>query len=335
MTHMEELYRILRNSHVQAQGIVDTVSEPLLVLDETLRVQTANRAFFETFQVDRDETIGQPLHELGNGQWNIADLQRLLVEVIPRAAAIINYEVEHEFPALGRRTMLLTARRLHHPDSPSRLMLLSILDVTERYQRDAAREMLFDELRHRMKNLLSVTQSIARQTSTENRTAEEYRDDFLGRFEALVDAQDLAFSDQGEGALSALVERVLMPYTPQPDAIVLESGSAIRLAPQTLQSLSLVLHELATNAAKYGALSVKGGTVRIGWQLEDNPSQLHLRWAENGGPPVTPPEDTGFGTRLIRTAIAYSLGGHVEQDYAQDGLVTQIVIPLGEAHVSR
>ena len=328
--HMEDLYRLLRTEHVQAQGIVDTITDPLLVLDSNLCVQAASRSFFETFKVDRYETIGQPLRELGNGQWDIPELHRLLEEVIPKATAIVNYEVEHEFPDLGRRTMLVTARTLHHPDRHSHTMLLPIVDATDSQRRDAAKDMLFGELRHRMKNLLAVAQSLSRHTATEGRTAEEYRDEFLGRFGALVEAQDLAFATQGDTGLKALIERILRPYGIS-DAVVFEGDEAVDLTPRTIMSLSLVLHELATNAAKYGALSVPGGQVRIRWQLEDDNSRLRLRWVESGGPPVTPPATTGYGTKLIDSATTYSLGGEVEQRYAPGGLETELVIPLGGA----
>jgi two-component sensor histidine kinase len=327
--NMEDLYRLLRTGHVQAQGIVDTIADPLLVLDGGLCVQAASRSFLETFGVDRDETIGQPLHELGNGQWDIPELRRLLVEVIPKTTAIVNYEVEHDFPRLGRRTMLLTARTLHHPDSGSRSMLLAIVDATDRHRQDLAKDMLFGELRHRMKNLLGVAQSIARQTTTAGRSAEEYRDTFLGRFNALVEAQDLAFSEQHQAGLSELLDRIFAPYSADPGAITVEPGPAIELSPGKVMSLSLVLHELATNAVKYGALSLSEGRLHVGWRLEDDNSKLRIDWFESGVPLATTPATTGYGTKLIQSAITYSLRGKLEQEYATDGFRAQIVIPLG------
>lgn len=328
---MEDLYRILRSSHVQAQGIVDTVAEPLLVLDASLCIQSASRSFFETFKVARDETIGQPLYELGNGQWDIPDLRLLLLEVIPKSATVINFKVEHDFPELGRRTMLLTARTLHHPDNGSHSMLLSIEDATERTQRDAVKDMVVSELRHRMKNLLAVTRSIARQTTTEGRSAEEYRDAFLGRFSALVDAEGLAFAEKDETGLKAVVDRILAPYSPTPQAVLTQPGADIELAPRIITSISLVLHELATNAAKYGALSVPGGEVIVSWQIDEDNNEIRIRWVERGGPLVVPPVTTGYGTELIQSATTYSLGGRVEQLYAASGLEVEIVIPLGSA----
>lgn len=325
----EDLYRLLRTGHIQAQGIVDTVADPMLVLDESMTVQGASRAFFETFHVDRDETVGRPIQELGNGQWDIPELRRLLRDVIPKAAAVIDFEVEHDFPRLGRRSMLLTARRLYHPDNRSHLLLLTIVDVTDRNRRESERDILFGELRHRMKNLLGVARSIARQTPTKNRTAEEYRDDFLGRFGALVEAQELAFSEVPGNTLETLVERVLAPYAGDTEAVSIDAGEAVDLDSRTLMALGLILHELATNAGKFGAFSVNGGKVNVAWRVEDD-GKLHLRWVESGGPPVSAPTTTGYGSTVIHAATTYSLGGHLEQKFGVDGLELEITIPLGD-----
>ena len=325
----EDLYRLLRTGHIQAQGIVDTITDPLLVLDAGLCVQNANRAFFDTFHVDRYETIGQPIYALGNGQWDIPELRRLLMEVIPRAAAVINYEVEHDFPGLGQRTMLLTARMLYHPDGGSHSLLLTIVDATERHRKDAESQLLFGELRHRMNNFLAVAQAIAHQTTTQGRSAEEYRDVFLGRFAAMVEAQNLAFKEQPKSDLATLVERILAPFTATPEGVVIEEGASVKLSARMLLSLGLIMHELATNALKYGALSRSGGQVRVSWRVDPENGRLSLKWSEAGGPPARPPTRTGYGTELIQSTASYTLGGHVEQNYAAAGLQAEIVIPLG------
>lgn len=311
--------------------MVDTVSNPMLVLDAGLHVLNASRAFLETFKVDREETIGRPLYELGNGQWDIPDLRRLLLDVLPKAETIINYRVEHEFPGIGRKTMLLTARTLSHPDNASHSMLLSIVDDTERSQRDFAKDLLLGELRHRMKNLLGIAQSMAHQTRTEGRSATEYRDDFLGRFGALVEAENLAFAAQNEAGLLTLFERILAPYRSDRDPISIEPGPRVDLEPRALVSLSLVFHELATNAVKYGALSVPEGRVHVTWQVDEASDEVRFDWVESGGPAVTPPARSGFGTQLIQSTITYNLGGRVDQNFAADGLTTRIVIPLRSA----
>jgi PAS domain S-box-containing protein len=325
----DDLYRILRTGHLQAQGIVDTIAEPLLVLDANLVVQAASRSFFETFGVDSYETIGQPVYDLGNGQWNIPELRRLLEAVIPKTTAIIDYEVEHEFPRLGRRTMLVTARTLHHPDGGSRAMLLTVRDATESHRMDLAKDLAFGELRHRMKNLLGVAQSIARQMPTQGHSAEEYRDAFMGRLRALIDAEDFAFEDPDETGLKELLERILAPYSAE--SVAIEPGPAVQLSSGQVRSLCLILHEMATNAAKYGALSAPGGRVRVTWLAEDADRMLRLKWVESGGPPVIAPATEGYGTTVIWSTTTYNLGGQLELDYPAEGLRAEIVIPLGGA----
>ena len=93
--NLEDLYRLLRAGHVQAQGIVDTLEQPLLVLDQHLSVESGNVAFFRTFCVSKDETVGQPVFDLGDGQWDIPELRKLLSDVVPRSTAVIGYEVRH------------------------------------------------------------------------------------------------------------------------------------------------------------------------------------------------------------------------------------------------
>ncbi|WP_296721208.1 HWE histidine kinase domain-containing protein [Erythrobacter sp.] len=328
--NMEDLYRLLRTGHVQAQGIVDTICDPLVVLDSNLCVQNANRAFFETFKVERDETIGERLYSLGNGQWDIPALRNLLGEVIPKATAIINYEVEHTFPTLGRRTMLLTARTLYHPDGMALTMLLTIVDATDRQRRELAKDLLFGELRHRMKNLLGLTRAIARQTTTTGRSAEEYRDVFLGRLSALIEAEEVAFSEHKEAGLAELLDRTFAAFDTQSNSITIEPGEPVELSPSEVMSLSLVLHELTTNAVKYGALSVPDGELRVSWRTEGG-NVLRLQWQESGGPSVTLPIEPGYGAELIHSSITYNLQGRMEQDYTPDGLRAEFVIPLGKA----
>ncbi|MBP1882497.1 PAS domain-containing sensor histidine kinase [Sinorhizobium mexicanum] len=327
--NLEDLYRLLRKGHVQAQGIIDTVPDPLIVLDEKLCVMTASRAFFETFKVDRDETIGQHFYELGNRQWDIPELRRLLEEVIPRSSAVVDFEVEHDFPSIGHRTMLVSAHRLFHPDNNSRTLLLSVVDATERLRREAEKDILLGELRHRMKNLLALVQAMARQTTAAGRSGAEYRDAFLGRFNALVQAHDMAYSE-GEIDLQAMLARTLEPYSEGPTAVLVVPGPAVRLESRQIMSLSLILHELAVNAIKYGALSVPTGQIRLRWELEQaSARRLRLVWQESGGPPVAPPASSGFGTQLIEFAANRELGGRVELNYAPGGLVVEIVVPIG------
>jgi two-component sensor histidine kinase len=328
--NLEDIYRLLRSEHVQAQGIVDTVQHPLLVLDQDCCVLSASRSFFETFKVNRDETIGQSLFKLGSGQWDIPELRLLLRDVVPKSVAVEGYEVRHDFPVLGRRRMILSARKLFHPDNNSTTLLLSMEDATARLQKEEERELLLGELRHRVKNLLGVVLALARQTEAAGRTGEEYRDAFLGRFEALVQAHALTSAEEGDGDLHGLVSSSLQPYAADLTMITVAAGPTVMLAPAQILPLALILHELATNAIKYGALSAPRGRVEVDWEVDPDERRLRLRWRELGGPPVKPPTRRGFGSRLIDFAATRELGGMAELTFAPNGLTATIEIPLSQ-----
>jgi two-component sensor histidine kinase len=328
--NLEDIYRLLRSEHVQAQGIVDTVQSPLLVLDQDCCILNASRSFFEAFKVNRDETIGQSLFKLGNGQWDIPELRLLLKDVVPKSVAVEGYEVEHDFPGLGRRRMILAARKLFHPDNNSTSLLVSMEDATTRLQKEEERDLLLGELRHRVKNLLGVVLALARQTEAVGRTGEEYREAFLGRFEALVQAHALTSAEEGDGDLHGLVSSSLRPYTADPTMITVAPGPAVTLALGQVLPLALILHELATNAIKYGALSAPRGRVEVDWEVDPDERRLRLHWRELGGPPVKSPARRGFGSRLIDFAATRELGGTAELTFAPDGLTATIEIPLSQ-----
>ena len=149
------------------QAIVDTVREPLVVLDGDLRVVIASRSFYLAFKVTRDEVEGRMLYQLGNGQWDIPALRTLLQEIIPRHSTMEEYEVDHEFPGIGRRTMLLNARKVFYEGNNSMSLLLAIEDVTERRalerEKDALleqKDLLLREMNHRVSNSLQIIASI-------------------------------------------------------------------------------------------------------------------------------------------------------------------------------
>src|SRR5512141_509595 len=119
-------------SHEYAESIVNTVREPLIVLDQDLRVVTASRSFYEVFKVSPEDTVGQLIYDLGNKQWDIPKLRELLETILPQKATFDNYEVEHDFTTIGRRIMLLNARQIQRVLGKERIILLAIEDITER-----------------------------------------------------------------------------------------------------------------------------------------------------------------------------------------------------------
>ncbi len=327
---LDDLYRLLRGAHVQAQGIVDTVRDPLLVMDEDLCILSANPAFYRTFATGRDDSLGKRFEQLGDGQWQIAELQFLLEKVIPKSSAILDYEVTAEFPKIGPRTMLVSAQRLVHPEDGRRLLLLSIVDATEQRGKDNEKDLLIGEVRHRVKNLLAVTRALAKQTSVAGRTAEQYRDTFLGRFGALARALEVTI-DRSSSDLPDLAKAVLEPYAGDGQTIKIDNAPVVPLQARQAMSLGMILHELATNALKYGALSAQGGQVALSWTTgkeQDGLEQVHMQWTESGGPAPVSPSQKGFGTRLIRSAAERELGGKVDLEFRPGGLVVSQSFPL-------
>jgi two-component system, chemotaxis family, CheB/CheR fusion protein len=309
-----------------AEAIVDAVRFPLIVLTPQLRVKSANAAFYATFRVNADETVGRPLAQLGNRQWDIPELHQRLSRVLPEGGEFADFEIEHEFERIGWRSMLLHARAL----DGAQLILIGMVDLTERRRGEQERELLTRELSHRVKNILAVVQALATQTD-HSRTVEEFRETLVGRLSALARAHSLVLDAEWRGAdLKWLVEQAVQAYrVDHPDVVVVE-GESVPLSPTQGLGLSLILHELGTNAAKYGALSQSKGRVRVSWQLEDGDQsrRVRLSWEEKGGPPVEPPAEKGFGTRLIERACTYELEGEVELDYAPDGLCCEVIFPV-------
>lgn len=322
---LEDLYRLLRSGHVQAQGVVDTMTQPIVVLDQNLCISTANNAFLKTFKVERDGILGENFFDLGNGQWNVTELRQLIAAVIPKAAAVIGYEVVHNFPTIGQRTFLVDARRLVHPDDNSTNILVLFDDVTERQRRDAEKDFMISETRHRMKNLFAVVRSLAMQMEAEDLTGVDYRDRFLGRLEVTLHAQEIAAIDE-----TADFETLLRQSVGEPGMDRLHyEGPTVQVSASKIVPVSMMFHELATNALKYGALSVPDGALHVTWSLEEGSkdhSYFVCWWRETGGPAVMPPKRRGYGTELIEGTCQH-LAGTVEFNFDPKGLAAIIKLP--------
>jgi PAS domain S-box-containing protein len=199
-------------------------------------------------------------------------------------------------------------------------------DVTERRQAEQHREMLMAELDHRVKNTLATVQSLAASTLR----SDERQKALSGRLAALAHAHNLLAESKWEGAgLAGIVETALAPYRGERVAL---AGADVRLGPRAAQTLSMTLHELATNAAKYGALSSPRGRLDVSWEVAGpaEARRLVLNWVEAGGPSVTKPSRTGFGSKLIELGVAHELRGETELEYRPEGLRCKLTIPLPE-----
>jgi two-component sensor histidine kinase len=190
-------------------------------------------------------------------------------------------------------------------------------------------DLLVEELNHRVKNTLAILQSIAAQTFRSASRPE--REKFEGRLRALAEAHNLLSTEKWQGSdLQDVIDRVLQPYLLNTPERVRMFGPKVPLAPRLAVVLSMILHEIATNAAKYGALSNDSGRVSLDWEIleEDAGRNLRLIWTEAGGPPVSAPVQRGFGSRLIERSARDQLGGEATVDFLPHGVVCTLMVAL-------
>ncbi|WP_091738235.1 sensor histidine kinase [Phenylobacterium immobile] len=245
-----------------------------------------------------------------------------------------DYDVEVRVPRSdGRESWLLMRGRVAYGGDGGALSISGVsMDVTGRRRAEEHLRLMIDELNHRVKNTLATVQSISRQTIRGGAVPEAVRDNLDSRLLALSAAHDVLTSEQWSGAdLTPIAARACEPFG-GPPAINL-SGPSVRLSPRIAIALALALHELCTNAAKYGALSRPTGRVRIEWRFKDSSEQpeLEITWRESGGPPVTPPSRQGFGSRLIQRSLAAEMGGQAYIDYAPEGVVCRLGVRLSHS----
>jgi PAS domain S-box-containing protein len=212
-------------------------------------------------------------------------------------------------------------------------VLGATLDITQRKESEAERDLLVAELSHRVKNTLATVISIAQQSFARGPSIEEARSSFAGRIRALAQTHSrLAEGNWSGVSFGAMLRDELLPYIREDSTNIRLSGPTIALPVKCAVVLGMAVHELVTNAAKYGALSEKAGVVSVAWEKTPE-NELHIVWQERGGPPVSSPNRSGFGSLLLERALASDLKGKVKMDFRREGLVCDIVLPL-EGHAA-
>jgi len=242
--------------------------------------------------------------------------------------AVRGEEAIAERPDGGRTPFIPYPTPLH--DTEGRLVgaINMLVDISDRKAAETRQKVLIDELNHRVKNTLATVQSLARQTSRHARDVSHFGETFEARLLALARAHDLLTERNWASApLKKLLDDIVAPYSGGSERLRMD-GPDVELDPRMALSMTMVLGELATNGAKYGALSKPSGTLWVDWQLSDG--ALELNWSERGGPSVRVPAQQGFGTRLIERCIERDLEGRLDLQFTESGVQCRINVPFGE-----
>ena len=224
------------------------------------------------------------------------------------------------------------------PDGKAHRLVSIMADITERKSTELHIQFLMKEITHRSKNLLAVVQAIAGQTARTGGSLEEFQDRFGRRLQGLAASHDVLVHEGWRGAqLADLVRQQLVPFVDAQSPRIEIAGPDIVVTVEAAQAIGLAIHELATNAVKYGALSAETGKIKVGWKMDSDghePRALLLSWVEEGGPPVTPPSRKGFGHIVFHHMIASSLNGKVAMEFAAEGLNWTVSIPAHNLRMS-
>ena len=216
------------------------------------------------------------------------------------------------------------------PESLADGVIITFVDVTSIVQAEKHQRLLVDELNHRVKNMLSVVISMATQTMRRSTNMEQFSENYTGRVHALSAAYAL-LSEQGwqKVSLADIVSVELKPFQTDDQKKIMVEGPRVLLEPQAALALGMGIHELTTNAVKYGALSTGEGRVEIRWRVEHSPTeQVVLQWVEANGPAVAPPTRRGFGMTLIERGLRQDMGADVQVEFAPSGVIATLIAPL-------
>jgi two-component sensor histidine kinase len=327
-----------------AQAIVDTVAEPLVVLNDDLRVVTASRSFYLTFQVDRQHTQGKLLYDLGEGQWDIAELRTLLEKVLSEHGVVEGYEVDLEFPGIGRRTMRLSAREALYQGNSQSSILLSMADVTETRAMEQEmkeqmlqKELLLEEMQHRVANSLTIIASILmlKARTVQSEETRQHLQEAHSRVMSVAAVQHHLHAAGQIGSiemapyLSKLCGALAQSMIGESRPISLKAEIAGgRLPSRQAVSIGLIVTELVINALKHAfPASTRAGQVVVAYEVAGTNWKLSVSdngiGAPEGGSGPLGQTRSGLGTSIV-SALAQQLEAQVEVLSGPTGTIVSI-----------
>jgi two-component sensor histidine kinase len=320
----------LRKRSAELEAVLETVPTAVwFTTDPELHNVIGNRRASEMLRMSREADLSSTLNQPGHFTV-FRDGLEIAPDARPLHRAARGEEVAEEvlevrFDNGDRKILLLRASPLRNPDGTLQGAVCAAADITESHRYEDHLKLLVNELNHRVKNTLAIVQSIA--TLTLKDVDPVVRAAFEQRLLTLSTAHGLLTDESWDGAHLDAVARASLRAGH--DRIRFE-GEDLRLRPKSAVALSMALHELGTNALKYGALSVEQGSVTVRWSTNDG--RFRLRWEEKGGPPVAPPAHRGFGSRMIERALSAELRGEARIDWRPEGVVCLIDAPLEAIH---
>ena len=327
------LVDITERKHAEQVGqrlvsIVECSDDAIVSKDFNGFIKTWNGGAERLFGYTAEEVIGQPVTILIPPDRQ--DEESIILARIRRGERVDHYETVRRRKDGSRVEISLTVSPVRNAEGKIIGASKIARDITERKQAEDRITLLAHEVDHRSKNLLAMVQATVHLTQGD--TPGALKTAIEGRLQALANAHALLAQSRWAGAdLHSLVAEELSPYCEERRLRARINGPSLTLEPETAQSIAIAVHELTTNAVKYGALSAPTGQVQVEWSRSAD-GQISLRWAESGGPPVKPPARQGFGTRVIERLIRNQLKGEVRFDWRGEGLVCEIVVQELHAH---
>jgi PAS domain S-box-containing protein len=316
-------------SEIRYRRLFEAAHDGILILDpDTCKIVEANPFMTELLGYPHDQLIGKELYQIGLFEDEAASQE--MVRKLKRTSQVRYDDLPLESQR-GQHQEVEVVANLYDENGRS-VIQCNIRDITERKRVDAHVKMLMAEVNHRAKNLLAVVQAVACQTAKHGDPA-TFVARLSERIRGLAAGQDLLVSNQWKGVeVSDLVEAQLAHFKDLIGTRVLLAGPAAQFRADAAQGIGMALHELATNAAKYGALSNSEGRVRITWQVTaDTNPRFSMFWLEDGGPKVTAPTRTGFGQIVIIRMAEAAVQGVAEIKYEETGLCWNLSAPLKNA----
>jgi PAS domain S-box-containing protein len=321
---------VLMDSEDRMRAIVNTVVDAIITIDERGMIETLNPAAARVFGYSPEEVVGRNVRMLMPEPYRREHDGYMTSYLTTGKAKVIG---------VGRE---VTGQRKDGSSFPMELAVSEmtvggrrmftgvVRDITERNRAEEHQKLLVAELDHRVKNVLAQVSVVAMSTRQGTRSADEFLRSLKERLQSMAAAHTLLSQSGWQGVgLDALVRNQLAPYATGTNITI--SGTDVVLSAAAIQAVARVLHELVTNAAKYGALSTRDGRVSVSWDRRPNghAANLMLEWRELDGPPVAPKAQSGYGTTLIRDLIPHELGGKVDLAFGSDGVNCRIEIPIG------